>query len=252
MSLTVTPSMPWDLERFFYGNPYLTAAERSTAILILKSWDRQFWPVPTRLASQSLIGHWAGYWRSTICRALRKLVALGYFRTTWVTVRRQTKQGFKGVTRVSVMPGPELLKLINPQSDVSAAQVRGVTSPHTPQTPQGATATGGSSQMAKRADRSGGTAVDNSEFKRKTLENWPRLAGSKPISADRLPSAVRFEDLELRTDGADVVSYVDLDPAEAAARLQAARIRANRAAELQAQQQQQRNQPRRRPPRQQR
>lgn len=251
MSVSVTPSMPWDLERFFYGNPYLTAAERSTAVLILKSWDRKFWPVPTRLASQTLIGHWAGYWRSTVCRALRKLVALGYFRTTWVTVKRLTKQGFKGVTRVSVMPGPELLKLINPENNVSAAQARGVTWPHTPRTPQAPTGTVSGSVIAKRADRSGGTAVDNSEFKRKALENWPRLAGSRPVSADRLPSAVRFEDLELRTDGADVISYVDLDPAEAAAALQAARARANRLAELQVQQQL-RQQPRRRPPRSQR
>lgn len=251
MSVSITPSMPWDLERFFWGNPDLTTTERAVAVQILRSWDRKFWPVDSKLASQTLIGHWAGCWRSTACRAIRKMVTLGFFRVTWVSVKKQTKQGWKGVTRVHVSPGRELMKLICPaRPDVCAAQAHCVTSSHTSRTHQASPVTVGSSEIANSADRSGGTDVDTAQFKRKTLADWPRLAGAKPASADRLLSSIPFAELELgRRDGAELG---DLSEEEAAARLQAARQRLIRqqAAELEARQQ--RSQPRRRPPRSQR
>lgn len=253
--------MPWDLERFFWGNPNLTKTERSVAVQILRSWDRKFWPVDSQLASQTLIGHWVGCWRSTACRALRKMVTLGYFRTTWQTVKKLTKQGWKGVTRVQVRPGPELLKMICPDKpdvcaaqghprDVCPGQARCVTSSHTSRTHQARSGTVSGSEIAKSADRTGEPGVDNAEFRRKTLANWPRLAGGKPISADRLPSSIPYAELELdRRDGAELG---DLDADEYAARIGEARRRA--AAKLRAdiEAKERRAQPRRRPPRSQR
>ena len=250
--------MPWDLERFFWGNPNLTKTERSVAVQILRSWDRRFWPVDGQLASQTLIGHWVGCWRSTACRALRKMITLGYFRTTWRTVKKQTRQGWKGVTRVQVRPGPELLKLICPDKpDVCAAQghpasvcpgqARCVTPSHTSRTHQARPGTVGGPAIANSADRNGEPSADTAEFRRKTLANWPRLAGGKPISADRLPSAVPYAELELdRRDGAELG---DLDADEYAARVEASKRQLARRLQAELEAREQRNQPRRRPPR---
>ena len=248
MSLTVSPSRPWDLERMFYGNPLLTKTERLVAIRVLKTWHPDtFEPIASILPSQTLVGHWIGAWRSTVCRALRQLVALGYFRVTWVTVQKLTKQGIKGVTRVMVSPGPEVDKLIHPPEKtadqlVLPGQVLGVTSTHTSRTHQGENVAVGSGEIANSADRSGSTSADEAETRRKTLANWPRLAGAKPILASNLPSAVPFAELAVRTDGAELAAYTELDEDERAARLQAARQKAARAAELA-----QRQQPRRLP-----
>ncbi len=221
----------------FYGNPLLSPTERLVALRVLKTWDKDtFEPVASELPSQTLVGHWVGCWRSTVCRAMRKLVALGYFRVTWVTIQKVTKQGVKGVTRVMVSPGREIDKLIHPEKsagqDVSAGQVRGVTSAHTSRTHQGGGVAVSSGVIANSTDRSGEGAVDNAKSKRKTLANWPRLAGAKPILASSLPSAVPFADLEYRSDGAELKSYTELDDDEIEARRQAARRRDARAAEL--------------------
>lgn len=231
----------------FYGNPLLSTTERLVAIRVLKTWDKHtFEPVASKLPSQTLIGHWIGCWRSTVCRALRKLVALGYFRVTWVTIQKVTKQGVKGVTRVMVSPGPEIDKLIHPEKtadqDVFAAQGRGVTWTHTSRTHQGGDVAVGSGEIANSADRSGSTSADNAETRRKTLASWPRLAGAKPILASNLPSAVPFAELTIRRDGAELAGYTELDDDELAARMEMARRRAARAAELA-----QRQQPRRLP-----
>jgi hypothetical protein len=218
-----TPFTRWDLERVFYGNPLLSPAERKTAVLILKSWDNKLRPVDCHLASQALIGFWAGHWRSTICRAVRKLVVLGYFRTTWRTVQRKTKQGIRGVTRVYVTPGPEMLRLLQAPSDVSAGDGRGVTSDH-PSRPLPARSVAVSDGViANSADRKGPEPSDSRNDRRKALAEWPRLAGSRPITAGRLLSAVPFADLEFSTAGAEIPGYTDLSDDEAAARLEAKR-----------------------------
>lgn len=246
-SVTARVFMPWDLERFIWGNSLLTKTERSVAVQILRSWDRKFWPVDGRVASQTLIGHWVGCWRSTACRALRKMVALGYFRTTWRSVKKQTAQGWKGVTRVLVMPGPELMKIICAERpDVCAAQAHCVTSTHTSRTHQARPVTVGSSEIANSAVRSGLADSDPAQFKRETLRDWPRLAGSRPPSAERLPSSIPYDELELRTDGAELG---DLSGDEYAARL-AERRRVLAAAErARLDELATRQQPRRRPPR---
>lgn len=247
MSVSATPFQPWDLERVFYGNPWLSKTERGIAVLIVKKcWDGGTWPVDSQLASQTLLGHWFGCWRSTVCRALRKLVALGYFRTTWKTVQRQTKQGWKGVTRVYVTPGPELEKLISPVQEVSAGQGRGVTSAHTSQPLQARPVAVSDSVIANSADRTDASTADKREDRRKTLADWPRLAGSKPISASRLPSAVPYTaDFADKRDGADLPSYTELSDEEAAARLQQRRVAA--AAKVRAEIAAPRKQPRRKP-----
>lgn len=250
MSIQKTAFKPWDLERVFYGNPFLSKTERCTAVHIIKSWDKKFRPIDTKIASQALVGHWIGCWRSTVNKALRKLVVLGYFRTTWKSVQRLTKQGIKGVTRVYVTPGPELKKLLYPVDTVSAGQAHGETPSHPSQALPGRFVPVRDDVVAKSADRSGEPASNTREFRRKTLAEWPRLAGSKPISADRLPSAVRYADYVPSTHGAEMPGYTELSDEEAYARVKN-RLDKDVAARgaAAARQLLQRNQPRRQPPR---
>ena len=261
MSISGPAFVPRDLEWTFYGNQLLTRTERVVGVLILKCWDGDFCPVDSELASQSLLGHWAGAWRSTVNRAVRKLAALGYFRTTWKTVRRQTKQGWKGVTRVFVTPGPLLEQIIRERrpdlaagTGVSPAKPRGVSGAHPTRTRPGQTLTVGSSALAKSTDRRGERPVDTAEFRRKTLAQWPRLAGSKPIDPDRLPSSRRPGEIPAPTGG-ELPGYTELSDAETEQRRRDSRRRIHdrlsaELAELDARMQ--RKQPRRRPPRSQR
>jgi hypothetical protein len=181
-SVTRTPFSKWDLERFIYTDPALSTTERWVAVQILKTLDNRFRPVEGALMSQALIGFRLHKWRESVNRSVRKLRTLGYFITRWVSVNRSTAQGIKGVTRVRCELGPVLRKLVENESSkpgVCAGQPHGVTLHHPSQTLPASPGTVGSSVVAKSADRRGG-AEDQSEFKRKTLAEWPRLAGSKP------------------------------------------------------------------------
>lgn len=176
-TVTCSPCKKWDLERFIYSDPALNSTQRFVAIQVLKSLDNKFRPVETGLMSQALIGWRIARWRETVNRALRHLVVLGYFRTSWVSVNRHTVQGIKGVTRVMCELGPVLRRLVESgrtDGKVSAGQAHGVTPSHPSPTPPGRPGTVGSSVIAKSAGSNGG-AREN--FKRKTLEEWPRLAG---------------------------------------------------------------------------
>lgn len=180
-SVTRTPFSKWDLERFIYTDPALSTTDRWVAVQILKTLDNRFRPVESALMSQALIAFRVRKWRESVNRSVRKLRTLGYFVTRWVSVNAATAQGIKGVTRVRCELGPVLRKLVENQSlkpGVSAGQPRGVTLHHPSPTPPGRPGTGGSYVVAKSADRNGG-AEDQSEFKRKTLEQWPRLAGGR-------------------------------------------------------------------------
>lgn len=181
-SVTRAPFSKWDLERFIYTDPALSTTDRWVAVQILKTLDNRFRPVESALLSQALIAFRLHKARESVNRAVRKLRTLGYFITRWVSVDRSTAQGIKGVTRVRAELGPVLRKLVERQSTkpgVSAGRPRGVTPHHPSPTPPGSPGTVGSSVVAKSADRNGG-AEDQSEFKRKTLGQWPRLAGSRP------------------------------------------------------------------------
>lgn len=180
-SLTRKPFSKWDLERFIYADPALSTSERWVAVQILKTLDNRFRPVESGIMSQALIGFRIHKWRETVNRAVRKLRILGYFATRWVSVDRATAQGIKGVTRVRCELGPVLRKLVENRSlkpGVSAGQPHGVTSHHPSPTPPGSPGTVGGYVVAKSADRNGG-AEDQSEFRAKTLAQWPRLAGGR-------------------------------------------------------------------------
>src|SRR5579859_2915789 len=166
MSVTVTPSTKWDLERFIYSDPALSETERFVALQLLKTLDNKFRPVRSGLMSQALIGYRVHVWRETVNRAVRRLVFLGYFTASWVSVLHQL--------------GPVLRKLVEKNrssGDVSAGQPRGVTVTHPSPTPPGRPGTVGSEVAANSADRTGEPPGNSDRFKRETLEKWPRLAG---------------------------------------------------------------------------
>jgi len=191
MRVTVTPSTKWDLERFIYSDPALNGVERFVALQILKTLDNKFRPVRAGLMSQALIGYRVHAWRETVNRAVRKLVILGYFRASWVSVPRATKQGIKGVTRVMCELGPVLRRLVDygrTDDRVSPGQPRGVTGTHPSPTPPGRPGTVSGEVVAKSADRSGEPPENSARFKRETLSRWPRLAGSKPRDVTALRS----------------------------------------------------------------
>lgn len=238
------PFTKWDLERFIYSDPALNSTHRFVAIQILKTLDNRFRPREHGLMSQALIGHRVGRWRETVNRALRHLVALGYFRTSWVTVQRSTKQGIKGVTRVMAQLGPVLAKLVENNSSkpgICAGQSRGVTLSHPSPTPPGSPGTVGGYVVAKSADRSGGPS-DSASFKRKTLEEWPRLAGGRPRPTPTPPRFAELAELERAAIAAglevELAGYSEISDDEYAARLADSRRRRELG---------QRNQPRRRP-----
>lgn len=251
MSIIAKPSTKWDLERFIYSDPALNGVERFVALQILKTLDNKFRPVRSGLMSQALIGYRVHAWRETVNRAVRKLVILGYFRKTWISVPRATRQGIKGVTRVWCELGPVLRRLVDyGRSDgkVSAGQPHGVTGNHPSPAPPGRPGTVGSQVIANSADRTGDANGNSAQFKRETLEKWPRLAGTRPAPtptpppyaelAERQREAIaRGNRLEFGTEEA-----AELADDEYTARLADARRR--QAAELG-----HRQQPRRRPPR---
>lgn len=240
MSVARAPLSKWDLERFVYTDPALSTTERWVAVQILKTLDNKLRPVNAGLMSQTLIGYRLHKRRESVNRALRKLVVLGYFRTRWITVQRATAQGVKGVTRVLAELGPVLAGLVEKRRSrdaVSAGKPRGVTSPHPSPTPPGHPGTVSGSVIANSADRKG-EGDDSARFKRETLDQWPRLAGSRPKPT---PAPPRFAELELRTDGAELDSATQMSGDEYEARVAAARER-QRLAELA-----RRNQPRRLP-----
>lgn len=242
MSVTVRPFKKWDVIRLFETDPILTTSERYVGLQLLRSLDDKFRPVLVNLHSQALIGSRVHVWRETVNRVVRKLVLLGYFRTRWVSVNRQTKQGIKGVTRVLVELGPVLRRLVDDsRQPVSAGQPRGVMSHHPSPTPPGGPVSVGGEVVTKSAGSNGVTREDTPEFRRKTLADFKRLAGSRPPSASRLPSSTPFAELVDRRDGAELPSATELSDDEAAERLRRSR---ERMASLG-----QRSQPRRRPPR---
>lgn len=244
MSVTRTPFTKADLERFIYTDPALSTTERWVAVQILKTLDNRFQPVTGRLMSQALIGYRLNKWRESVNRAVRKLVILGYFHATWVSVDRATKQGIKGVTRVLHELGPVLRKIVENQNikpGVFPGQPRSVISHHPSPTPPGSPGTVGDYVIAKSADRNSGALENLADFKRKTLEQWPRLAGKQrgtPIPASfaelaELERAAIARGDQLAGTGPDEEM---LTADEYAARLQDARRRAG-----------ERNQPRRSP-----
>lgn len=229
-TVTPNPCSKWDVERFIYTDPALSTSERWVAVQILKTLDNKFRPVRSALMSQALIGYRLHKWRETVNRAVRKLVVLGYFRTSWVSVNRATVQGIKGVTRVMCELGPVLRRLVETgrtDGTVSAGQPRGVTSPHPSPTPPGGPGTVGSSVIAKSADRTSGASETDADFKRKTLERWPRLAGKQQPT----PAPPRFAELAERQRAAiqrgDELAGADdeLSADEYAARIQDRRRR---------------------------
>lgn len=243
MSVSVTPFKKWDIERVFYGDPALSTVERFVALQILKSLDDKFRPRRADLHSQALIGSRVHAWRESVNRAVRKLVILGYFRASWVTVQRHTKQGIRGVTRVMCELGPVLRKLVDDSSsEVAAGKPRGVMSHHPSPAPPGSPRSQGDDVVTKSAGSSGVRTTDVAEFRRKTLGQWPRLAGSKPESAERRPSSVPVGELTEQRGGAELASYTELSADQAAARIEKSRKRL--AASLD-----QRSQPRRKLPR---
>lgn len=248
-TVTPAPFSKWDLERFIYGDPALNSTQRFVAIQVLKTLDNRFRPRESGLMSQALIGYRVRRWRETVNRALRHLVALGYFRTSWVSVNRPTAQGIKGVTRVMCELGPVLRKLVEKNTSnghVSAGKAHGVTLSHPSPTPPGDPGTVGGPVIANSADRKSGASEISAQFKRKTLADWPRLAGRQrtPVPAAfadlaALQAAALERDLELGLE-----AYLELSDDEYEARIADKRRRADQAlrAELAG-----RNQPRRRP-----
>lgn len=248
-TLTRSPLTKWDLERFVYGDPALNSTQRFVAIQVLKTLDNKFRPRESGLMSQALIGHRIARWRETVNRALRHLVVLGYFRTSWVSVNRETAQGIKGVTRVMCELGPVLRRLVEThRSDgrVPAGKARGVTLSHPSPTPPGDPGTVSGSVIAKSEDRNSGPSEISASFKRKTLAEWPRLAGKPqrtpvpPAFAElaALQAAALERDIELGLEG-----YLELSDDEYAARIADKRRRADQAARAALEG---RNQPRRR------
>jgi hypothetical protein len=262
MSITVTPSTKWDLERFIYSDPALSETERFVALQVLKTLDNKFRPVKSGLLSQALIGYRVHVWRETVNRAVRRLVFLGYFTASWVSVPRATAQGIKGVTRVMHGLGPVLRKLVDKNISsrtVPAGQTHGVTVTHPSPAPPGRPGTVGSEVVAKSTDRRGGPDENSARFKRETLGKWPRLAGRQqptPIPprfaelAELERAAIRRGNkLEFGFDSTEFAELVDDEDTarEYAARLAGARRRAAASVALE-----HRHQPRRRPPRSQR
>jgi hypothetical protein len=247
-TLTRSPLTKWDLERFIYGDPALNTTQRFVALQVLKTLDNKFRPREPHLLSQALIGHRIARWRETVNRALRHLVVLGYFRTSWVSVNRPTAQGIKGVTRVMCELGPVLRRLVEThRSDgrVSAGKAHGVTVSHPSPTPPGDPGTVGDSVIAKSADRISGTSELSASFKRKTLAEWPRLAG-RPQRTPQPPTFAELAALQAAALERDIElglgAYLELSDDEYEARVADKRRRADQArrAELE-----RRNQPRR-------
>lgn len=191
-SLTAKPSSKWDLERFIYTDPALSSTERFVAIQLLKTLDDRFEPDKSKAMSQRFIGWRIHRWRSTVNRAFARLKTLGYFRGAWRSVNRKTAQGIKGVTRVIVSLGPVLRRLVETgrtDGKVSAGQARGVSPDHPSPPLPGIPGTVSGEVIANSADRKGHSDGLDRESKRKTLAEWPRLAGSAPVLASRLPSS---------------------------------------------------------------
>lgn len=197
MSLSRKPFRKWDLERWFYTDPLLSTTDRAVARQILAQMDNSFRPVAPSLKSQAFIGGRVACWRETVNRSLRKLCTLGYFSKRLVTVQRKTKQGIKGVTRTLVELGEVTSPLVDNGRGRSSSSPRGVTSDHPPRTPPGARGTVGSDVVANSADRRGGRPRLDPEDKRNAVAQWPRLAGSRPIDPDQLPSAVPSSDASI-------------------------------------------------------
>lgn len=222
-SVTPAPFSKWDLERFIYSDPALSTTERWVAVQILKTLDNKFRPVMSGLMSQALIGWRLHKWRESVNRAVRKLVLLGYFCKSWVTVDRDTAQGVKGVTRVMCELGPVLRKLTEgriTRPGLSAAQARGGTSHHPSPTPPGAPGTVGDPVVANSADRNGGALENRSEFRAKTLGQWPRLAGRQRPTAQPPPFAelAELERLAMTRDaelGLELFTQISDDELEA-------------------------------------
>lgn len=244
MSVTRTPFTKTDLERFIYTDPALSTTERWVAVQILKTLDNRFQPVKSRLMSQALIGYRLNKWRESVNRAVRKLVILGYFHAAWVSVDRATRQGIKGVTRVLHELGPVLRKLVDNESSkpgVFAGKPRGVMSHHPSPAPPGSPGTVGGYVDAKSADRNSGALENRADFKRKTLEQWPRLAGPQRATPTPAPFGELAELERAAIARGDQLAGLGPDQSELtadeyAARLQDARRRAS-----------ERNQPRRSP-----
>lgn len=259
MSITVKPSTKWDLERFIYSDPALSETERFVALQVLKTLDNKFRPKIYGLMSQALIGYRVHVWRETVNRAIRQLVILGYFRASWVSVPRATKQGIKGVTRVMCELGPVLRRLVDygrSDGNVSAGHARGVTVPHPSPAPPGRPGTVGSEVVANSTDRTGEPTGNSARFKRETLGKWPRLAGKQqptPIPP-RFAELAELERAAIRRGnelefGFDSEEFAELTDDEDTARDYAARIAGARRRAADQAALGHRNQPRRRPPR---
>ena len=205
MSVNGRPFGRWDLRRMFETDPLLSSTDRAVAIRLLASMDNKWRPVLIKLDAQAITAARVGCWRETVCRSVRKLVALGYYRTTWRTVQRRTLQGIRGVTRVQVSIGPVVRQFVEPQH-VSAAQRPSVMSHHPPQTPPGQNLSVCTDVVTKRADRKGTGPDLDSESKRKTLAGWGRLAGRRPQPTDPAPRAIP---VELIRDPAAYRRYLD-------------------------------------------
>lgn len=189
MSITARPFKIWDCERLFWTDPNLSAMEKSLGVRLLRLFRDDFTVPDTRLKSQREFGYQLGMRRETVNRALRKLVFLGYFRTTWKTISASTAQGIKGVTRVLVAPGRVILEKTAAR-EVSAGKPRGVTETHTPAPPGGRPGTDCASVVTQSAGSRNLTAPDAPHDRRKTLAQWPRLAGSRADLPSQQPSAI--------------------------------------------------------------
>lgn len=208
MSVSGKPWRKWDLERWFYTDPLLSKTDRAVARQILAQMNNQFQPVEVSLKSQAFIGGRVACWRETVNRSLRKLVTLGYFAKTLITVQRKTKQGIKGVTRTLVTLGSVTEPLVAVSRKRSST--RGVISDHSPRPPLATRGTVGNEAVAKSTDRRGSRPETELESKRKALAAWPRLAGSKPIDPEQLPSAVPASDVSVGIhDPAAYRKYLD-------------------------------------------
>lgn len=183
------PFGKWDLERMFYTDPLLSVTERSVAIQLLKSMDKQFRPVEINLHAQALIASRVGCWRETVCRVLRKLRVLGYFVAYWRTVQRRTLQGIKGVTRVVVELGPVVTPFVNnAKKPESPGNPRGVICRHPSQALPAREGAVSTDVVTQSTDRKGRGPSDEAEDRRAARAGWVRLAGRRPESAERLPS----------------------------------------------------------------
>lgn len=220
MSVTAKPFRKWDLERWFYTDPLLSKTDRAVARQILAQMDERFQPRPVSLKSQAFIGGRVACWRESVNRSLRKLVTLGYFSKTLITVQRKTKQGIKGVTRVLVSLGRVTREYVESRSGVSPVQPRSVMSHHSPRTPLAARGTVGGDVVANSADRKGSRPVDNAESRRRALAEWPRLAGQRPITTDPVPRAIP---MDVVRDPAAYAAYLAQLDAQLAAKIKSPR-----------------------------